>query len=153
LSSPLLWMSRPSKAGPQTCEPVSHMEKDALTQLERVAVEIEPAKPYFSADLVHLNGNAVIVLVGDLDMATVVDLERVLEPLVEAGPAELILDFSALTFIDSSGLAVLVTAHNRLTSEGRRLTVRSPRPNATRVLQITGLTDVLHVDVGAEPTS
>lgn len=101
----------------------------------------------FSAALQSLDGSAVIVLIGELDMDTVPELAGVLDPLVENGPSEVVLDFSGLSFIDSSGIAILVGAQNRLRDQGRRLVVRSPRSQAVRVLEITGLSGFVGVEV------
>jgi anti-sigma B factor antagonist len=123
-----------------------------------IPTDPSPSKPaivniQFSADLVHLNGDALIVLAGELDMATAPDLSSLLDPLVESGPPELILDFSGLSFIDSSGLAVLTNAERRLREQGRTLRIRSLRPSALKVFEIAGLMDVLNVAVGQDPSS
>jgi anti-sigma B factor antagonist len=106
----------------------------------------------FSASLVHLDGNALIALVGELDMATVPDLSSALKALVEDGPPELVLDLSGLSFIDSSGLAVLMKTQQRLREQGRTLSITSPRPNALRVFEISGLMEVLNVAVDRVPS-
>ena len=104
----------------------------------------------FSADLVHLDGNAVVVLVGELDLATAPLLTGVLDPLVEDGPPEIVLDCAALTFLDSSGITVLVRAQNRLSQMQRRLVVRAPRPTVLRGLEITGVVKLLRVEGGTD---
>ena len=106
----------------------------------------------FSASLAHLAGNALIALVGELDMATVPDLSSALKALVEDGPPELVLDLSGLSFIDSSGLAVFMKTQQRLRKQGRTLSITSPRPNALRVFETSGLMDVLNVAVDRVPS-
>jgi anti-sigma B factor antagonist len=100
----------------------------------------------FSAALQSLDGNAVVVLAGELDMDTAPQLVRVLDPLLEAGPAEIVLDFSGVTFIDSSGIAALVGAQNKLQGQQRYLRVQAPRPQALRVFEVTGLSGFVHSD-------
>jgi anti-sigma B factor antagonist len=112
--------------------------------------QIVPEPTNFSADVVHLDGNAVIALVGELDMASAPDLSSVLEPLVVDGPSELVLDLSGLSFLDSSGLALLALAQQRLCVQGRSLRIRSPQRGALRVFEISGLTEILNVDLSAE---
>lgn len=102
----------------------------------------------FSAALQHMDGNAVVVLVGELDMDTAPELTRVLEPLLDKGPAEIVLDFSGLTFIDSSGITVLVRSQNHLNQQSRQLRVRAPRRQAQRIFEITGLTAFVDHDSG-----
>lgn len=112
-------------------------------------MELEPEQ--FSATLVHLDGNAVFVLLGELDISTAPDFATTLDPLVQSGPSEVVLEMSGLAFIDSSGIAALVSVQNRLEQQGRRLILRSPRRNALRVFEISGLTDFLNVET--EPSS
>ena len=58
-----------------------------------------------------------VVLCGDLDLATAPELERALDRLT----GEVTLDCHQLEFIDSTGLSVLMRAHNRLATENGRL--------------------------------
>jgi anti-sigma B factor antagonist len=104
----------------------------------------------FTASVVAPDGETSVVLTGELDMASSPELADVLETIIERGPSEVVIDFSGLSFVDSSGLAVLVAAQNALTEKGRRLSVHSARRHALRVFEIAGLGEFL--DVRAEPT-
>jgi anti-anti-sigma factor len=99
----------------------------------------------FSAEVVGLDDDAVVFLTGELDMATAPELHGVLDQIIEHGPQEVLLDFSALSFIDSSGIAALVDAQQRLGGQKRCLSVRGAQKGAVRVFQIAGLVDFLHV--------
>jgi anti-sigma B factor antagonist len=61
----------------------------------------------------------------------------------DSGDVEL--DLSAVEFIDSSGLRIIVTAHRELDAAGRELVVLQASEAVTRLLEITGLTDHLHI--------
>jgi anti-sigma B factor antagonist len=99
----------------------------------------------FSAKVVELNDDSLVVVFGELDMASTPELTGVLDPLVAHGSREVVLDISGLTFIDSSGIAALVDAQNRLSEQGRELSVHGARHSALRVFEISGLLDFLHV--------
>ena len=89
-------------------------------------------------------GDGVVRLIGEIDMATAPTLQRYLELV----PTVRVLDVRAVTFIDSSGLSVLLRAHrDRPGSEP--LILRSPTSAVCRVLEITGLIDVFRVDPGS----
>lgn len=62
---------------------------------------MNPEIPSFSATIAHLDGNAVVVLLGELDMDSAPDLQHVLEELIAGGPPEIVLDLSSLDFMDS----------------------------------------------------
>jgi anti-sigma B factor antagonist len=62
-------------------------------------------------------GNPVIFLSGDIDLATAHALSSALAPWVRAG-GPVILDFSAVSFMDSTGLRVLIEAAKALGERG-----------------------------------
>lgn len=92
----------------------------------------------------HQADPAVLVVRGELD--TVVRDEftvAVAEALAAAPDPPLVVDLAGVTFMDSSALAVLIGA----TNEGHQIVVRDASASARRVLEATGLTEVL----GMEP--
>jgi anti-anti-sigma factor len=105
----------------------------------------EPSEA-FSATVVECRGDALVVVAGELDMATAPELSRTLDPLVDGGLSGLVLDFSELTFLDSSGIAVLIDTQQRLAPKGRQLSIRSAQPGAMKVFEISGLLDFLQVE-------
>ena len=56
------------------------------------------------------------------------------------------IDISAVTFIDSSGLRVLLEAHRQLQEAGRRLVLVAPSKPVVRLFEVTGLAGVLDVE-------
>ena len=88
----------------------------------------------------------VVRLIGEVDLATAPGLRDTLAE-VPAGSAIVVVDLSEVTFLDSSGLSVLVSAWKRLSeAEGDgslRLVVN--RPAIQRVLDVTGLAHVFGV--------
>ena len=52
-------------------------------------------------------------------------------------------DLSELSFIDSTGLHLLVALHERSQREGFELTLRAPRPPVDRTILLCGLVDAL----------
>jgi anti-anti-sigma factor len=82
--------------------------------------------------------DAVIVMLrGELDLASAGALERALHA-AEAGPERLVVDLSGLTFIDSTGIHVLLQAQQR--ADGR-LSLRRGPDEVHRVLELTGVAD------------
>lgn len=80
---------------------------------------------------------------GEIDYGTVARLRSVLLELVQGGADDLVVDLAEVTFIDSTGLSVLVQAKQRFDSAGRRMSVSRPQPRVARVLQLAGLSDYL----------
>lgn len=92
------------------------------------------------------DGETVVVsVVGELDLATAPKLEATLGPLARQGKRVLV-ELGRVTFIDSTGLGLLVTCAERTRSNGGSLSVRASAPNVLRVFEITGLTQALGVE-------
>jgi anti-anti-sigma factor len=101
--------------------------------------------PAFSARTERRNGNPVVVVSGELDLAVVGDLRAALER-PEAQGDTLILDLRRVTFIDSSGLSVIVASHQRMRAAEGRLAIVVTRPSAVqRLFELCGLTDTLTI--------
>lgn len=93
----------------------------------------------FEVSAFRLTGaSAVVRVVGELDLATVPELESALEGL-PPGTRHVLLDLTKLTFLDSTGMAALLTASRRLRSESGSLVLLVDDAQVLRVLQVTGL--------------
>jgi anti-anti-sigma factor len=86
------------------------------------------------------DGRTVVLIRGELDLATAPDLERVIVERLDAGD-DVVVDLRELAFMDSSGLRVLVAAHTRTEGgEQQFLIVRPPEGSpVARILSIAGL--------------
>jgi anti-sigma B factor antagonist len=91
------------------------------------------------------DGVPVVVVAGDLDMATAADMAQHLAEVVGAG-TDVVVDLSGLEFIDSTGLNALIAAWRASRGRGRTLTVRRPAHCVRRVLGITGLDQVFAIE-------
>jgi anti-sigma B factor antagonist len=87
-------------------------------------------------------------VVGQLDIATVAELDRVLEGLSSDGPGRLLIDLNDVEFMDSTGLATLIRAKHSAESTDRCLTVRHNTPAVRRLLELSGLLDRFPSDDG-----
>lgn len=78
---------------------------------------------------------------GELDLSTAPVLEGPLEEALDSGEGSLLIDLSSCEFIDSTGIALIVRAWQRLDSgeNGRALVICSQNDQVRRVLEITGL--------------
>jgi anti-sigma B factor antagonist len=82
---------------------------------------------------------AVISLAGEIDLATAPDAERRIAAAEKVEPSELVIDLREVTFMDSSGLRVLLAAHHRAGENSRDFALVSG-PAVARLLEMTGLT-------------
>jgi anti-sigma B factor antagonist len=80
----------------------------------------------------------VIALRGELDVATVPELEEALRVAVEEGRTALVVDLLELTFLDSTGLMVLLNGLRRVMRQDGRLVLACTNPTVLRLLDVTG---------------
>ena len=98
----------------------------------------------FAVETTPSPGGAVVTATGELDLHTAPRLAEALAPHVDAGDT-VIADLTAVTFMDSSGVAVFVQALVRARDTGARLALVAPQSRVRRVLAITGLDGMLPV--------
>lgn len=85
----------------------------------------------------------VVSASGDVDLATAPELARVLR---DEGPGrDVVVDLADATFIDSTGLAVLLNASRRSVSRGNHLLVVCPSGIVHRMLELAALLETLRV--------
>ncbi|MCZ7438004.1 STAS domain-containing protein [Micromonospora sp. WMMC241] len=93
-------------------------------------------------------------LTGELDLSTAGELNAAIDRLVADGRRELLLDLTELTFCDSTGIAAFVRGDNLVAADGGWLRLTGAGGRVARVLQVTGLAEVLaHRRDAADPTA
>ena len=91
-------------------------------------------------------GQTILVLHGELDMATESQLRDVAMAQLEvSGLAKLGLDLADITFLDSSGISVLVDLRNHANDRGIDLKILAVSPRAARILTIVGLAEAFGI--------
>ena len=97
----------------------------------------------FTIDETTRGDSVALRLAGDLDMSATFALEPVIDRVLAARPRELVLDMERIPFVDSSGLGLMVTTHERAASAGVGMEVTGAGPEIERVFQIAGLDGLL----------
>jgi anti-sigma B factor antagonist len=93
----------------------------------------------FSIELRPVDGTCHVVLTGELDIATHGEAEAKLKEAQQSGASVVVLDLRGLSFMDSTGLRLLVQADSRARESGQRLAIVRGPDAVHRVLEITGL--------------
>jgi anti-anti-sigma factor len=96
-----------------------------------------------NADVTVTGARAGIRVEGEVDAHTSIDLERAISQALESGASTLEVDVAEMSFIDSSGLRVLVQGQRRATDAGGSLTLLRPSDTVVRLLDLTGLREIL----------
>jgi anti-sigma B factor antagonist len=91
---------------------------------------------------VRSNGSGDVVA-GEVDMATAPQLDACL---CDHADSNVVVDLSAVTFLDSAGISALVHARNLIQTAGHTLRVTGEQDNVKAVLKVAGLHDIFHRD-------
>lgn len=97
--------------------------------------------PDFDIYTVNRHGRAIVYVTGEIDMNVA---ERFGDAVrgAQGESTDVIVDLSGVSFIDSSGIRVLINARGALT-DGSRLRVVGPQRIPRRVFEVTGVADLL----------
>jgi anti-sigma B factor antagonist len=120
------------------------------TPIPEAAVSLLPFAPTWtesepemilSTAVLNDGSRAVVVLSGELDMATVGRFEQTLLE-VERSADSILLDLSALSFIDCSGLHSFISAHHRIHAGGGRLAFTRGQRHIERLFTLTRVSSI-----------
>jgi anti-sigma B factor antagonist len=91
------------------------------------------------------DGTPVVCVMGEVDLATVPALEQMLIGAGEDPSRALIVDLSACTFLDSTGLRALTGTRTRLKRSNRPMALVTSRPSVLRIFEITGCDELFEI--------
>lgn len=94
---------------------------------------------------VRLNENGFISLSGDVDIYSVGEFREVVEKRISNGTPEIILDFSELSYMDSTGIGVLIELRKQTIETGQKLIILNPRQNIKKIMALTGIDNILEI--------
>jgi anti-sigma B factor antagonist len=91
------------------------------------------------------NDAVTVTVEGEVDVATAPALRDELYRLIDRGTKRIVVDLAGMDFIDSTGLGVFVGALKRSREGGDELELRSLKPAARKIFDITGLSSAFHI--------
>ncbi|MBR2284844.1 MAG: anti-sigma factor antagonist [Ruminococcus sp.] len=97
-------------------------------------------------DIKSENGTAIALLTGEIDHHTAKPIRSELDRfIITMQPELLALDFTGITFMDSSGIGLIMGRSKLLKECGGRLEVHNPQPYIRRVLKLSGIEKIVKV--------
>jgi len=99
-------------------------------------------------------GGAQVLVVkarGELDIYSGPTLRGLLTDAIAACPRQVVVDMAEVSFIDSSGLSVIIDAYKRADDNDIDLVLQGPTARAQRLLELTGLNRVLTIVSAPSP--
>jgi anti-anti-sigma factor len=88
----------------------------------------------------------VLPLEGEIDLHVSPRIERSLASIIQKRPAKIVVDLSGVTFIDSSGLAVLINARQNVQEYGGKLTLSGVNDQVRPIFEMARLDQFFLID-------
>ena len=111
--------------------------------LEHRASSQPPEREEFAMTSVRDGATHTIRLFGELDLASADPVTREIERVERTDATEIVLDLAGLTFMDSSGVRLLLTANARSRADANRLTLLRGPASVQRALELCGVEPML----------
>ena len=118
----------------------------SIVQLSHPCVEgcVQTPGDGLQIDVSRVDGHAVLVIRGEIDLSTAPAFGAAMQQALLDAPM-VVLDLGGVTFMDSSGLNVLVSAA-RPGSRSDAVLIRNAPVTIRRLLSITGLDEVIRIE-------
>jgi anti-sigma B factor antagonist len=94
---------------------------------------------------------AIMAVDGEIHVSTAPEFSELLNDAVQQGRTRLVLDLTGVTFIDSTGLSVLLTALRRVARADGRMALVCSNPTVLRLFEITHLDSTFDIHAELEP--
>jgi anti-sigma B factor antagonist len=98
-----------------------------------------------TVDRAHSSGAPGVLLRGAIDLGTASQLIARLEAAIRASRGAFVIDLCDVTFLDSSGVSVLLRARAVLGREERALVIVCPPGSARSIFELAGIDDLLEL--------
>jgi anti-sigma B factor antagonist len=100
---------------------------------------------HFEAVESEQSGMPVLRAQGEIDVASAPEFHASLSDLIREDTEILIVDLSEVSFMDSTGLGVLVGVEKQMSEAGHEMRLVVTQPQITRLLELTGLNEVFTI--------
>jgi anti-anti-sigma factor len=121
----------------------SRSEHQAAVPAQEIVRAQTPGAHFVASSYCSRPGTLMVGLDGELDIAAAPTLDQLLREVERDRWPTVVLDLRALTFIDSIGLRVILTAHQRIGCRGGRLLISRPSRTVRRTLAAIGADSIL----------
>ena len=101
--------------------------------------------PELHVEVRHENGHSVIDMAGELNAAAGSDLDTAYSKAVATGPAAVILDFSRTQYMNSTGIALIVSLLGKARSSGIEVRAVGLTEHYREIFEVTRLSDFITI--------
>lgn len=100
-------------------------------------------------DTEHIGNTLVIKLYGEIDQHCVTEIREEIDRHIDIKHVNnLIFDLGGVTFMDSSGLGMIMGRYKKISTIGGKLMLVRPQPQVDRILELSGIKKLLDKNCG-----
>ncbi len=91
------------------------------------------------------NSNLYLYLIGELDECTAQNTREVIDEIISKYPKiqNVVFNFSSLSFMDSTGIGMLLGRYKKIKAKGMGVFIESPSNTIEKIMQISGLYKIM----------
>jgi anti-sigma B factor antagonist len=94
---------------------------------------------------IQTENTAIVNLIGEIDIYSIEKFREAIEEKMKTQEPEIILDCSELSYMDSTGMGVLIELRNKTKEVGQKIVMMNPRPNIKKLMALTGIDKIIEI--------
>ena len=98
-----------------------------------------------SKNIIEVSKTNMVSIRGEIDIYSIEKFRDSIEEKIKTQASEIILDCSELSYMDSTGMGVLIELRNKTKELGQKIIMMNPRPNIRKLLALTGVDEIIEI--------
>ena len=98
-----------------------------------------------SKNIIEVSKTNMVSIRGEIDIYSIEKFRDTIEEKIKTQASEIILDCSELSYMDSTGMGVLIELRNKTKELGQKIIMMNPRPNIRKLLALTGVDKIIEI--------
>lgn len=98
-----------------------------------------------SNNIIEMGKTSMVSIKGEIDIYSIEKFRESIEKEIQTQATQIILDCSELSYMDSTGMGVLIELRNRTKEMGQKIIMMNPRPNIKKLLALTGVDKIIEI--------
>ncbi|MEO1814818.1 MAG: STAS domain-containing protein [Acetobacterium sp.] len=98
-----------------------------------------------SKNIIEMGKTNMVSIRGEIDIYSIEKFRETIEEKIKTQAPEIILDCSELSYMDSTGMGVLIELRNKTKELGQKIIMMNPRPNIRKLLALTGVDKIIEI--------
>lgn len=98
-----------------------------------------------SNSIIKMEKTSMVSIKGEIDIYSIEKFREIIEEKIRTQAPEIILDCSELSYMDSTGMGVLIELRNKTKEMGQKIIMINPRPNIKKLLSLTGVDKIIEI--------